>query len=98
MAIKTLDADGLAKRTGNIYETVAILSKRARQIASNVKAELDEKLAYYEGFGPEMEDTRMNEEQTRISLEYEKRPKPTEIAIDEMLNDEIYYRNPTDED
>src|SRR5690606_33032101 len=56
MAIKTLDVDRLARQTGNVYETVAILSKRARQIASNVKAELDEKLAYYEGFGPEMED------------------------------------------
>lgn len=98
MAIKTLDADGLARRTGNIYETVAILSKRARQIASNVKAELDEKLAYYEGFGPEMEDTRMNEEQTRISLDYERRPKPTEVAVDEMLAEEIYYRNPTEEE
>lgn len=98
MAIKTLDSDRLARQTGNVYETVAILSKRARQIASNVKAELDEKLAYYEGFGPEMEDTRMNEEQTRISLDYERRPKPTEIAIDEMLADEIYYRNPTDEE
>ena len=98
MAIKTLDVDSLARQTGNVYETVAILSKRARQIASNVKAELDEKLAYYEGFGPEMEDTRMNEEQTRISLDYERRPKPTEVAIDEMLADEIYYRNPTEEE
>lgn len=98
MAIKTLDVDRLARQTGNVYETVAILSKRARQIASNVKAELDEKLAYYEGFGPEMEDARMNEEQTRVSLDYERRPKPTETATDEMLADEIYYRNPTEEE
>lgn len=98
MPIKTLDVDRLARQTGNVYETVSILSKRARQIASNVKAELDEKLAYYEGFGPEMEDARMNEEQTRISLDYERRPKPTEVAVDEMLADEIYFRNPTDEE
>lgn len=98
MAIKTINADQLALETGNIYESVAILSKRARQIASNVKAELDEKLAYYEGFGPEMEDARMNEEQTRISLDYERRPKPTETAVEEMFAGEIYYRNPSEEE
>ena len=98
MAIKTIDVDRLANTTGNIYETVGILSKRARQVAANLKAELDEKLAYYEGFGPEMEDTRMNEEQTRISLDYERRAKPTETAINEMFEDEIYYRDPTEEE
>lgn len=98
MAIKTINADQLALETGNIYESVAILSKRARQIASNVKAELDEKLAYYEGFGPEMEDARMNEEQTRISLDYERRPKPAETAVEEMFAGEIYYRNPSEEE
>ena len=98
MPIKTLDIDRLAERTGNAYEAVAILSKRSRQIAANMKAELDEKLAYYEGFGPDVEDVRMSEEQTRVSLDYERRPKPTEFAIDEMLNDEIYYRHPVEED
>ena len=94
MAIETLDIDELANRTGNLYETVAILSKRSRQVASDTRSELDEELSYFEGFGPEMEDARMQEEQTKVSLEYEKKPEPTEIAIDEFLEDKIYYRKP----
>ncbi|GIV60588.1 DNA-directed RNA polymerase subunit omega [Rhodocaloribacter litoris] len=94
MALKTLDVDLLAQQTGNLYETVAILAKRSRQIASNIKQELDEKLAYFEGFGEETEDPRFQEEQARISLEYEMMPEPTELAINEMLNGEIYFRDP----
>ncbi|WP_456424872.1 DNA-directed RNA polymerase subunit omega [Rhodocaloribacter sp.] len=97
MAIKTVDMDILARKTGNIYETVAILAKRSRQIATKMKQELDEKLAYFEGFEPEMEDPRFQEEQARISLEYEKKPEPTELAIEEMLNGEIYFRDPAAE-
>lgn len=94
MAIETLNVEELADRTGNLYETVAILSKRSRQVASDTRSELDEKLSYFEGFGPEMEDVRMQEEQEKVSLEYEKKPEPTEVAIDEFLEDKIYYRKP----
>lgn len=94
MAIETLDIDELANRTGNLYETVAILSKRSRQVASDMRSELDDKLSYFEGFGPEMEDMRMQEEQEKVSLEYEQKPEPTEIAIDEFLENKIYYRKP----
>lgn len=95
MPIKTLDTAALAEKVGNLYEATVILSKRARQIATHTKAELDTKLSYFEDFGLEPTDEiRTNEDQLRISLEYEKRPKPTEIAIQEMLDDEIYYRNP----
>ena len=98
MPIKTQDVDALAEQTGSLYEAVAILAKRARQVASNERAELEEKLSYFEGFGPEMEDAQMSEEQTRTSLEFERRPKPPEIAIREMLNQEVYYRNPHEEE
>ena len=94
MAIKTLDLDELANRTGNLYETVAILSKRSRQVASDRRSELDDKLSYFEGFGPEMEDVRMQEEQEKVSLEYEKKPEPTEEAIEDFAEDRIYYRKP----
>ena len=97
MAIKTIDVSGLASETGGIYEAVAILAKRSRQVSSRMKSELDEKLSYFEGFGPEMEDARMTDEQIRTSVEYEKRPKPTEVAIDEMIDHEIYFRNPNEE-
>jgi DNA-directed RNA polymerase subunit K/omega len=94
MAIETLDVDELAERTGNLYETVAILSKRSRQVSSDMRSELEDKLSYFEGFGPEMEDVRMKEEQEKVSLEYEKKPEPTEIAIDDFLEDKLYYRKP----
>ncbi len=98
MAIETLDLDELANRTGNLYETVAILSKRSRQISSDMRSELEDKLSYFEGFGPEMEDVRMKEEQEKVSLEYEKKPEPTEIAIEEFKDDKLYYRKPDEEE
>ena len=94
MAIETLDTEELARSTGNLYETVAILAKRSRQVASNTKSELEEKLSYFEGFGPDMEDVRMQEEQAQVSVEFEEQPEPTETAIHEFRNDEIYYRKP----
>lgn len=94
MPIQTLDPDVIAARVGNIYEATVILSKRARQIAMHTKAELDTKLSYFEDFSLDPDDLRSNEDQARISIEYERRPKPTAIAIEEFLNDEIYYRNP----
>jgi hypothetical protein len=98
MPIKTIDVDALTNQVGNLYEAVVILSKRARQVAVNTKAELDDKLSYFEGFENEIDDARMSEEQYRISLDYETKPKPEEVAIDEMFDHEIYYRRPGDED
>jgi len=98
MAIKTVDMEQLIQKTGNIYETVAIMAKRSRQIFTNTKQDLDEKLAYFEGFEPEMEDPRFQEEQARISLEYEVKPEATERAIEEMMHDEVYFRNAAEGD
>jgi len=98
MAIKTIDMNRLAAMTGNLFESVSILSKRSRQISSKVKSELDDKLAYFEGFEQELEDPRFQEEQAKVSLEYEAKPEPTEMAIDEMEANDIYFRKPTEED
>jgi len=98
MAIKTIDMNRLAAMTGNLFESVSILSKRSRQISSKVKSELDDKLAYFEGFEQELEDPRFQEEQAKVSLEYEVKPEPTEMAIDEMEANDIYFRKPTEED
>lgn len=99
MPIKTVDVDVLASEVGSVFEAVAILGRRSRQISTKVKAELDDKLSYFEGFESELEDPRFQEEQGRISLEYELKPKPTELAIREMFAGEIYYRtNVTEED
>lgn len=91
MPAKTLNVEALQAKTGNIYETLSVMSKRARQIAAKDKLELDEKLKYFEGFDDD-DDFSFNEEQERISKEYEKKPHSTERAIDEMMKDEIYFR------
>ena len=98
MAIKTIDMNRLAAMTGNLFESVSILSKRSRQISTNVKTELDDKLAYFEGFEQELEDPRFQEEQAKVSIEYEVKPEPTEMAIDEMIVGDIYFRRPSEED
>lgn len=98
MAIKTVDMNRLAALTGNLYESVAVLSKRSRQISTNIKNELDDKLAYFEGFEQELEDPRFQEEQAKVSMEYEVKPEPTEMAIDEMIEGDVYFRKPTEED
>lgn len=96
MPIKTLDIEKLNKVTGNQYELIVIMSKRARQIAAQEKLELDEKLKYFEGFEDE-DDFSFNEEQENISKEFEKREHATQRAIQEMKDDRTYFRHP-DED
>jgi DNA-directed RNA polymerase subunit K/omega len=93
--IQTLDVEQLAEQTGNLYETVVLLSRRARQVAARQKAELDQKLSYFDDLSllEPAEDLRVNEDQLKISLEYERKPKPGAVAIEELKNDEIYYRN-----
>jgi hypothetical protein len=93
MPIRTLNVEKLQDTTGNIYESIVILSKRSRQIAAREKLELDEKLKYFEGFEDE-EEFAFNEEQERISKEFERRPHATQRAVDEMLNDKVSYRKP----
>lgn len=97
MSVKTLDIEKLKFKTGNKYELLVILSKRARQIAAQEKLELDEKLQYFEGFEEE-DEFSFNEEQENISKAFEKLPHATQRAIQEMQDDEIYYRYPDKED
>lgn len=97
MAIKTIDMNRLAEMSGSLFESVAILAKRSRQISKNTKSELDDKLAYFEGFEQELEDPRFQEEQARVSLEYETGLEATERAIEEMIQGDIYFRKKGDE-
>lgn len=90
----TRQKDQFYRGTGNIYETVAILSKRANQISSEMKEELGRKIADYMSSNDNLEEVFENREQIEIAKFYERLPKPTLIAIQEFLNDQIYYRNP----
>lgn len=80
--------------TENIYESVSIMSKRANQISTEMKEELSGKLQEFSSHSDNLEEIFENREQIEISKFYEKLPKPTLIAIQEFLEDKIYYRNP----
>jgi len=91
-SIITRDADKIAAPTGNIYESVAIISKRAKQIAATMKEELNGKLAEFASTVDNLEEIFENREQIEISKFYERMPKPTAMAIEEFMNGEIYHR------
>lgn len=87
-----------SKDTNNIYETVAMLSKRANQISSDMKRELHKKIEEFSTSIDTMEEVYENREQIEIVRHYEQMPKSTLIATQEYLNDDLYYRNPAKED
>lgn len=94
---ETRDLELLSKSTGNIYESVRILAKRANQISTEMKQDLDAKLLEFASYSDNLEEIFENHEQIEISRFYEKLPKPSLIAIDEMEHEEIYFRNPARE-
>jgi DNA-directed RNA polymerase subunit K/omega len=80
--------------TGNLYETVVLLSKRANQISLEIKDELNHKIEEFATTNDNLEEIFENKEQIEIAKFYERLPKPTLIAVHEYINDQIYYRNP----
>ena len=80
--------------TGNIYETVAIVSKRANQIAVEMKEELNQKIQEFATTQDNLEEIFENREQIEIARFYERLAKPTLIAVNEFEEEKIYYRNP----
>lgn len=91
----TRDMMDLCKDTGNVYETVCIIAKRANQIAAEMKHDLDKKLQEFATpLNDNLEEISENGEQIDISRYYEKLPKPTLIATQEYIEGKIRYRNP----
>ena len=90
----TRQKESFYKHTGNIYETVVVLSKRANQIGLEIKQELDGKIEEFAPATDNLEEVFENREQIEIAKFYERLPKPTLIAVHEFLNDQIYIRNP----
>lgn len=88
----TRDVKYLAAPTGNIYETVVILYKRANQIALAEKKELNKKLEDFKNDRDSMDEVFENREQIEISKYYERQPKPVLVAVSEFENDELTYR------
>ena len=87
----------LCEDTGNIYETVSIIGKRANQIAAEMKNDLSKKLQEFASYNDNLEEGFENREQIEISRYYEKLPKPTLIAAQEYIEGKVYYRNPAKE-
>lgn len=97
-SIITRDVEELSEKTGNIYESINVVSRRARQIAGMVKEELNGKLAEFASTVDNLEEIFENREQIEISKFYERMPKPTQLAIDEFMNDELMHRENDDEE
>lgn len=93
----TRDLVKFEKGTGNIYESLVIISKRANHIAAEMKEELQEKLKEFSTATDNLEEVFENREQIEISKFYERLPKPTLIALQEYLDGKIYHRNPAKE-
>ncbi len=93
----TRDLVNFEEKTGNIYESLVILAKRANHISAEMKEELNDKLSEFASITDNLEEVFENREQIEISKHYEKLPKSTLIAIQEFLDGKIYYRNPANE-
>ena len=87
----------LCDETGNIYESVAIIAKRANQISAEIKGELSKKLQEFASVSDSLDEMFENREQIEISRFYEKLPKPTLMATEEFVEGKVYFRNPSKE-
>ena len=95
--VKARDIKGLAGRTSNVYESIAIITKRARQLSNDLKRELHDKLEEFVVVTETIEEIHENKEQIEISRAYEKMPNPSILATQEFLEDKVYYRNNDDD-
>jgi len=93
----TRDLRNLEGTTGNIYESISIIAKRANQIGINVKEELNSKLSEFATASDNLEEIFENREQIEISRHYERQPKATLIAISEYQDNKVYHRNPAND-
>ena len=95
MPVKPIELDKLLPKAKNIYEAIAVMSKRARQVNEEVKIEFNQRLETIQTKvteNPEETEVEANPDQLKISYEFERRPKPTDIAMKEILGDKITFR------
>jgi len=93
----TYDRNIIDAPTDNIYEAISVIAKRAEQINTDIRRELVDKLEEFATYNDSLEEIFENKEQIEVSKFYEKLPKPHALAVQEWLDDKIYYRN-TDDD
>lgn len=90
--LETKDVSKIKAKTGNVYESIAVISKRANQINVMVKEELHNKLEEFASHTDSLEEIHENKEQIEISKAYEKMPNPALLATQEFLEDKVYFR------
>ena len=90
--VETKSLNEIKKKTGNLYESIAVIAKRANQINISLKEELHNKLEEFASHTDSLEEIHENKEQIEISKAYEKMPNPALLATQEFLDDKIYFR------
>lgn len=96
--IETRDVNELKGKTGNTYESIAVIAKRANQINISLKEELHNKLEEFASHTDSLEEIHENKEQIEISRAYERMPNPSLLATQEFMEDKVYYRKNEDQD
>lgn len=91
---ETKNVAEIKAKTGNVYESIAVIAKRANQINISLKEELHNKLEEFASHTDSLEEIHENKEQIEISRAYEKMPNPALLATQEFLEDKIYHRKP----
>ena len=90
--VETKNLVDIKDKTGNLYESIAIIAKRANQISISIKEELHNKLEEFASHTDSLEEIHENKEQIEISKAYERMPNPAILATAEFMEDKIYYR------
>lgn len=93
----TRDMNSMCESTGNVYETVKIIGKRANQISVMIREEIDQKLEEFATVADNLEEVFENREQIEVSRTYEKLPKPTLIASQELIENKLFFKLPAKE-
>lgn len=96
-SIVTRDTDTMAAATGNIYKSIVVVSKRARQVSTKMKEELNNKLADFASTVDNLEEIFENREQIEISRFYERMPKPSIVALEEFNESKVMFREPEED-
>ncbi|MGN6617771.1 MAG: DNA-directed RNA polymerase subunit omega [Ilyomonas sp.] len=95
--VETKNLVDIKGKTGNLYESIAIIAKRANQINIAIKEELHNKLEEFATHTDSLEEVHENKEQIEISRAYERMPNPAILATQEFMEDKIYYRKNEDD-
>lgn len=91
-----LDTLAFSEKTGNIYKSITVAGMRANQLTLDLKDELGRKLAEFAPAFDNLEEVTENKEQIEISRHYERKPKTTQVALEQFMEDEVSYRDPHD--